>query len=166
MKTALFILFFLSSSVLYAGNVALSEKTSVPVGERIANYLQAVIFSASQIVGDRSGGDMFSGHEDQRFSFNYDPEQQVIDVYVVGNLESVSDIEKRLDFTQKLILGLNQKIKKYYGVELGVNDLEIDYFNRKYGQEVVKYKDGKYIDKSKQMTLEPTPVEPLKMQNP
>lgn len=151
---------------VWAGNVALSQTQAVPAGERIANYLQAVVQSEGDIINFKDKGDVFSGHLPHRFAFNYDPDQQVIDGYVIGDLDQVKDIERMLDLTRKLVLSLNKKIQKYYGVTLKDDDLTLDYFNVKLGQEVVKYANGQYIDNSKNLQPTPTPVESFKMQEP
>ncbi len=160
------LMFLLVTSPIWAGNASLSQTQAVPAGERVANYLQAVVQSEGDIINFRNKGDVFSGHAPHRFSFNYDPDQQVIDGYVIGDLDDVSDIEKMLDLTRKIVLSLNKKIQKYYGVKLEDNDLVLDYFNVKIGQEVVKYTNGQYIDNGKNLVPTPTPVGSLKMQEP
>ncbi len=153
MKLSFFILCLLSGSVLYAGNVALSEKSMVPVGERIANYLQAVMVPAGAAVDAKNPGDVFNPRDPYRLSFNYDPEGQVIDVYLTGGSDNIDEIKNRFVLTQELILKLNRKIEKYYGVTLKAEDLSMDYLNVKTGKIMLKWVDGQYIDKS-----QPSPV--------
>ncbi|SRR5665213_74558 len=142
---------------VYAGNAALSQASAVPTGERIANYLQAVMFSAGEVVTARSPGDIFSPKEPFHLAFNYDPEAQMIDVYITGKLEKAEDIKTIFDLTQKLILRLNDKIKKFYGVNLRVEDLSVDYLNVERGKVIMKFFNGQYIDKtSTEAVLTPT----------
>jgi hypothetical protein len=165
LKHLVLALLFLSSSA-YAGNAKLAERSSVPTGERIANYLQAVVSSASELVNAQNQGDLFGGHTPDRFSFNYDPDNQVVDVDVVGGLETYADARKMLELTQKLVFSLNRKIEKYYGVTLTTDDLTMVYFNAKTGSSVAKYEKGQYIDKLKEQPyLTPTPMN-LDSRNP
>lgn len=142
---------------VYAGNVALSQFSTVPAGERIANYLQAVMFSAGEVVTARSPGDIFSPKEPFRLAFNYDPEAQVIDVYITGKLEKTEDVKPIFDLTQKLILRLNDKIQKFYGVTLKAEDLSMDYLNVERGKVIMKFLNGRYVDKTSTEAA-PTPM--------
>src|ERR1700677_4684261 len=101
----------LLSGFVYAGNVALSQTSTIPVGERIANYLQGVMSSAGEVVTARSPGDMFSPKDPFHLAFNYDPEAQEIDVYITGKLEKSEDIKPIFELTQQLVLRLNGKIQ-------------------------------------------------------
>lgn len=141
------VLIVLGDSV-YAGNTALSQAVTVPTGERIANYLQAVMFSAGEVVTARSPGDVFSPKEPFHLAFNYDPEAQMIDVYVTGKLEKTEEIKPIFDLTQKLILHLNDKIQKFYGVTLNAKDLSMDYLNVEKGKVIMKLVNGQYVDKT------------------
>lgn len=161
MKYQIRVLFLVVLMVLgdtvYAGNAALSQALTVPTGERIANYLQAVMFSAGEVVTARSPGDIFSPKEPFHLAFNYDPESQVIDVYITGKLEKAEDIKPIFDLTQKLILRLNDKIQKFYGVNLKVEDLSMDYLNVERGKIIMKFLNGQYVDKtSTETVLTPT----------
>jgi len=126
----------------------LSQAAVVPTGERIANYLQEVMSSACEVVTARSPGDIFSPKEPFRLAFNYDPEAQVIDVYVTGKLEKAEDIKTIFDFSQKLVLSLNDKVQKFYGVTLKATDLSMDYLNVTNGKVMMKLVNGKYTDKT------------------
>lgn len=136
------------NGLVYAGNVALSQASTVPTGERIANYLQAVMFSAGEVVTARSPGDIFSPKEPFHLAFNYDPEARVIDVYITGKLEKAEDIKPVFDLTQKLVLRLNDKIQKFYRVTLKVEDLSMDYLNVERGKVIMKFMNGQYVDKT------------------
>jgi hypothetical protein len=164
-KYFIFVFLFFSSTA-YAGNAKLSERALMPRGERIANYLQSVVSSASELVNAKNQGDIFGGHTPDRFSFNYDPDEQVIDVDVLGGLESYDSAQKMLELTQKLIFSLNRKIEKYYGVTLTTDDLAMVYFNTMTGSSIAKFENGQYIDKLKDRTLlSPTPTN-LDSRNP
>jgi len=152
----LVILMFLNGLV-YAGNAALSQASTVPTGERIANYLQAVMFSAGEMVTARSPGDIFSPKEPFHLAFNYDPEAPAIDVYITGKLEKAEDIKPIFELTQKLILRLNNKVQKFYGVTLKAEDLSMDYLNVERGKVIMKFVNGQYVDKTSTETV-PTPT--------
>jgi len=141
------VLIFLSRSV-YAGDAALARASTVPAGERIANYLQAVMSSAGEVITARSPGDMFSPKDPFYLAFNYDPEAQEIDVYITGKLEKSEEIKPIFELTQQLILRLNGKIQKFYGVTLKAEDFSMDYLNLNSGKVVMKLVDGHYIDKT------------------
>jgi len=145
-RAALFLSLWLLGSAAQAGEAALSETTAVPKGERIANYLQSVITSAGQLVNAKNPGDIFSPKTPQSFSINYDPAEQVIDVDVLGDLDNFQTAQKMLDLTQQLVLSLNKKIEKYYGVTLTGKDLAMVYINAKAGALIAKYSNGKYED--------------------
>ncbi|HXL73748.1 MAG TPA: hypothetical protein VN963_09000 [bacterium] len=136
------------NGVVHAGNAALSQSSTVPAGERIANYLQAVMSSAGEVVTARSPGDIFSPKDPFQLAFNYDPEAQVIDVYITGKLEKAEDIKPIFDLTQKLVLRLNDKIQKFYGVTLQVEDLSVDYLNVDSGKVIMKLVNGQFVDKT------------------
>ena len=154
--------FIWGSGFAYAGDTALSQAAAVPAGERVANYLQAIMFSAGEVVTARSSGDIFSPIEPFRVAFNYDPEAQVIDVYITGRLEKAEEIKPVMELTQKLIFRLNDKIQKFYGVTLKPEDLSIDYLNVNSGKVVVKLVDGKYTDKTTQEMVSTPTVSPGK----
>jgi hypothetical protein len=152
MKYQIRVLFVVILTVLrgsvYAESAVLSQASTVPAGERIANYLQAVMFSAGEVVTARSPGDIFSPKEPFHLAFNYDPEAQMIDVYITGKLEKAEDIKPIFDLTQKLILRLNDKVQKFYGVTLKVEDFSMDYLNVERDKVIMKFLNGQYIDKT------------------
>ena len=154
-------LIFLSRAV-YAGDAALAQASTVPAGERIANYLQAVMSSAGEVITARSPGDMFSPKEPFHLAFNYDPESQVIDVYITGKLEKSEEIKPIFDLTQQLILRLNGKILKFYGVTLKAEDFSMDYLNLNSGKVIMKLADGHYIDKTGHETDSTPTISPTK----
>jgi hypothetical protein len=137
------------NGLAYAGNSALSQTSAVPAGERVANYLQAVMSTAGELVTAQSPGDMFSPKEPFHFAFDYDPERQVIDVYIIGKLENADDVKGILESAQKLVFRLNDKLQKNFSVTLKPEDLSMDYLNNKSGKVIVKFVNGEYIDKTK-----------------
>jgi hypothetical protein len=157
-------LIFLSRSG-YAGNAALAQASTVPAGERIANYLQAVMSSAGEVITARSPGDMFSQKDPFHLAFNYDPESQEIDVYITGKLEKSEEIKPIFELTQQLILRLNGKIQKFYGVTLKAEDFSMDYLNLNSGKVAMKLVDGHYIDKTGPETDSTPTISPAKLNN-
>ena len=153
------LLMFLTG-VLYAGNDALSQTSAVPTGERIANYLQGVMTSVGEMVNAKNPGDIFSPKEPFYLSFDYDPEHQVIDVYITGKLENPQDIQPVIELTQKLVLRLNPKLQKYYGVTLKSEDLSMDYLNVNNGKVLVKWVNGQFVDKTKNIIILTPTVSP------
>jgi hypothetical protein len=152
MKTRFVFLFLLVLMVLngpvYAGNPALAQTSNVPTGERVANYFQALMTSAGEMVNAREDGDIFAPKKPFHLAFDYDPERQVIDVYIVGAYEKAEEIKPIFDLVQKLIFRLNNKVQKFYGVTLKPEDLSMDFINVNSGKVVMKLADGKYVDKT------------------
>jgi hypothetical protein len=153
MKITAFLLLTLLTASAQAGNPALSQTSAVPAGERVANYLQALMTSAGEMVTAKSAGDIFSPKDTFHLSFNYDPEAQVIDVYLTGKLEKAEDIKPIFDLTQKLILRLSDKIQKYYGVTLKAEALSMDYLNLNSGKVILKLVNGQYMDRTTPETV-------------
>jgi hypothetical protein len=152
MRLWLVVLFIGFNGLAYAGNSALSQTSPVPTGERVANYLQAVMSTAGELVTAQSPGDMFSPKEPFHFAFDYDQERQVIDVYIVGKLENADDVKGIMESAQKLVFRLNDKLQKNFGVTLKPEDLSMDYLNNRTGKVIVKFTNDQYIDKTVAVT--------------
>jgi hypothetical protein len=136
------------NGVVYASNPALAQISNVPTGERVVNYLQALMTSAGEMVNARTSGDIFAPKKPFHLAFDYDSEHQVIDVYIVGEYEKSEEIKPIFDLTQKLIFRLNDKIQKFYGVTLKPEDLSMDFVNVNSGKVLMKLVNGQYIDKT------------------
>jgi len=149
----------------YAGNAALAQVSNVPMGERVVNYLQALMTSAGEMVNAREGGDIFAPKKPFHLAFDYDSEHQIIDVYIVGEYEKSEEIKPIFDLTQKLIFRLNDKIQKFYGVTLKPEDLSMDFVNVNSGKVLMKLVNGQYVDRTVGESILTPTISPTKTNN-
>jgi hypothetical protein len=133
----------------YAGNDALAQPQTVIAGERVANYLQAMMISVSAILEAKKQGDLISNSEIYRVAVTYDPQEKVIELSVVGIQSDPKVAQEKLELTKKLALSFNPKIQRNFGVTLGENDFTMDYLDAKTSHIVLKYRDGQYLAQPK-----------------
>jgi hypothetical protein len=134
---------------VYAGNDALAQSQSVPTGERVASYLQSMMFSVSAILEAKKPGDLISNPEIYRVAVTYDPQEKVIELSVVGLHTDPQNAQEKLEMTKKLVLSFNKKIQRNFGVTLGESDFVMDYLDAKSSHIILKYKDGQYVAQPK-----------------
>jgi hypothetical protein len=133
----------------YAGNEALAQSQSVPVGERVASYLQSMMISVSGILEAKKQGDIINSPEIYRVGVTYDPRGKVIELSVVGIQTDPQNAQEKLEMTKKLVLSFNKKIQRNFGVTLGESDFVMDYLDAKSSHIILKYRDGQYVAQPK-----------------
>jgi hypothetical protein len=132
-----------------SANEALAQAQTVPVGERIANYLQSMMISVSAILEAKKQGDIISNPEIYRVGVTYDPTDKVIELSVVGLQTDPKMVQEKLELTRNLVMSFNKKIERNYGVTLGERDFVMDYLYAKTNQIILKYRDGQFLSQVK-----------------
>ena len=143
------IIYVLALSLLFSGKVqagsdALSQPQTVTAGERVANYLQSLMGTASAILVAQKPGDLLNGFDVYRVGVTYNPDEKVIDISVVGSHDDLQIAQQKLELTQKLVMSFNKKIQKNFGVTLGEDDFIMDYLDAKTSRIILKYRNGNF----------------------
>ena len=150
-----FLFAFLALGSAQAGNDALAQPQTVLAGERVAQYLQAMMISVSAILETKKPGDLISGPEVYRVAVTYDPQDKLIELSVVGAQNDPKIARDKLEMTLKLALSFNKKIQRNFGVTLSENDLSMDFLDAKTSQIIVRYRGGQF-EVEKDIQAEPT----------
>lgn len=129
----------------WAENEGLASLQTVPAGERVANYLQAYFMKVGTIVEAKSSGGLFEGAQTYRVIVTYDQDKKDLDVTVIGMAQDPEIDQNMLGTAKDIILKLNLKLKKYFGVTLQDADLSMDYLLAKSGTVLMRFRDGKYL---------------------
>ncbi len=129
----------------HAENEGLAASQSVPAGERVANYLQAYLLKVGTIVEAKSSGGLFDGTHTYRVIVSYDPEKKDLDISVIGTSQDPEIEQNMLGTVRDIVLKLNPKLRKYFGVTLQDTDLAMDYLYAKSGTVLMRFRDGKYV---------------------
>ena len=127
-------------------NADLSKARPVPAGERVAAYLQTYFEKIGTVVEAKSSRDLFGGSKTYRVLVVYDPDQQGLEVTVMGGDDDPAVGQSMLDTARDIILKLNPKLQKYFEVTLQASDLSMDYLCAKNGKVLVQYRDGKFLE--------------------
>jgi len=135
----------LSTGLAWAENEGLASLQSVPAGERVANYLQAYLMKVGTIVEAKSSGGLFEGPHTYRVVVSYDPDKKDLDVSVIGIAQDPEVEQNMLGAVRDIVLKLNPKLQKYFGVTLEDTDLSMDYLYAKSGTVLMRFRDGKYM---------------------
>ncbi len=144
----------------WASNGDLAKPQMVPAGERVANYLQSYLTTIGTIVEAKKSGGILEGSQTYRAIVVYNPDQQRLEISLVGSVEGPDTIQDMLEALKKIILGLNPKLQKYFGVTLDDADFSMDYLYAKTGKVLVRYRNGRYstgteTDKTPALTASP-----------
>lgn len=134
----------------------------VPFGERVANFLQAHMTTIGTVVEAKNVGGLLEEGQTYRVVVTWDPEQKCLDVSLIGTKQDPQTVQNMLETLRKIILGLNPKLKRNFGVTLQDHDLSMDYLYAKSGKVLLRYKDGNFITgpfSSATQVSQPTPIE-------
>lgn len=146
LKKAVFLVAFLGAVGLgQAENGGLAKLQAVPVGERVANYLQAYLTTVYTVVEAKSSGGILDGHQTYRAVVVYDLEPNVLDITLIGMQQDTQTVQDMMDAVRKIVLKLNPKLQKDFKVTLQDEDLSMDYLYAKSGQILARYQAGKFF---------------------
>ena len=147
----------LGAGAVRAGNDGLVATQPVPAGERVASYLQAYLTKICAVLETRNSG-LIEGFQTYQVVVTYDPDLKDLDLTMVGTQQDLKVIEHMMDVIRGIVLKLNPKLQKNFGVTLRDGDLSMDYLFAKTGQIMDRYRDGKYLGPSRnQDESTPTP---------
>jgi len=135
----------LSMGLARAENEGMASLQSVPAGERVANYLQAYFMKVGTVVEAKSSGGLFEGAQTYRVIVSYDPDKKDLDVAVIGMAQDPEVEQNMLGTVREILLKLNPKLQKYFGVTLQDTDLSMDYLYAKSGTVLTRFREGKYM---------------------
>lgn len=148
----------LGAGAVRAGNDGLVATQPVPAGERVASYLQAYLTKICAVLETRNSG-LIEGFQTYQVVVTYDPDLKDLDLTMVGTQQDLKVIEHMMDVIRGIVLKLNPKLQKNFGVTLRDGDLSMDYLFAKTGQIMDRYRDGKYLGPSRnQDESTPTPI--------
>ena len=149
-RTVLFLGAFLLTGALQAANDTLGAWDSVPVGERVANYLQTMVTATTQAMPLKPDTKYPNlKQEPIRATILYNPDEETLDVTLVGSLEDVDAVKEDFTFMRKLILGFNKKLDYYFEVTLSNEDINLEYHNVPKNKSILKYENGLYTTPEK-----------------
>lgn len=154
------ILLFFGIVRSWAANDGLAKLQTVPAGERAANYLQSYLTTIGTVVEAKNAGGILGGTQTYRVVVIYNPDEQGLEVTLIGSVQDPEIIQNMMGTLEKIILGSSSKLKKYFDVTLGDADLSMDYLYAKTGRVLARYRDGKYSTGSvtdKSPAVRPTP---------
>jgi hypothetical protein len=134
------------AGIASAQDDALSARDSVPVGERLASYLQSYFNTFSSLEA------LKPGQEALKANIFYTPSAQVITVLVVGSLADPEAAKPVLTTALKVLLRSAQNVKSSYGFTLSEKDLALLYFSAPARRSILTLKAG--------LWTEPAAVEP------
>lgn len=133
---------FLAAGWAAAGNSGLASLQRVPAGERVANYLQAYLTTIGTIVESENSGGILEGARTYRVVAAYDPDQEAMEITLIGMQRDPATLREMLGVVRKIILKLNPKLRKNFGVTLGEGDFRMTYLYAKSGQVLMRYPEG------------------------
>jgi hypothetical protein len=141
---------FLVFGSVHAANDDLGAADSVPVGERVANYLQMMVTATTQAMPLKPKAKYPNqAQEPIRAVIIYNPDEERLDVTLVGCLENAEAVKEDFAFMRKLILGFNKKLDYYYEVTLSDGDINLEYHNVPKNKTILKYENGLYTTPEK-----------------
>jgi hypothetical protein len=146
---------FLGAALLWAGlshaaNDSLGAWDSVPVGERVASYLQTMVTAALQALPLKPQTKYPNLEKEPiRAAILYNPDGESLDVTLVGSLEDVEAVKSDFTFMRKLILGFNKKLDYYFEVSLSDEDINLEYHNVPKNKTILKFENGLYTTPEK-----------------
>ncbi len=146
---------FLGAALLLAGlshaaNDSLGAWDSVPVGERVASYLQTMVTAALQALPLKPRTQYPNlNQEPIRVTILYNPDGENLDVTLVGSLEDAEAVKADFSFMRRLILGFNKKLDYYFEVSLSDEDINLEYHNVPKNKTILKYENGLYTTPEK-----------------
>ncbi len=153
MKTFKFFLLagvFLAIGMARAANDDLGASDSVPVGERVANYLQMMVTATTQAMPLKPKAKYPNQEQEPiRAVIIYNPDEERLDVTLVGSLENTEAVKEDFAFMRRLILGFNKKLDYYYEVTLSDDDINLEYHNVPKNKTILKYENGLYTTPEK-----------------
>lgn len=150
----------------WAENNSLAKTRPVPAGERVAGYLQGYLTKIYTVVETKASGGLFDGSQTYRVVVAYDPGAKELDITLIGSQQDAKTIERMMDVMRKIVLKLNPRLQKDYGVTLQDGDLSMDYLYAKTGQVLERYRDGKYLGNLPADQDEPQEPTPSTSSNP
>lgn len=157
---------FLAATCCQAGNNGLAEVRPVPVGERVAAYLQGYLTKIFTVLETKNSGGFFDGTQTYRAVVAYDPDAKNLDITLVGTQQDTKVIDHMMGVMRQIILKLNPKLQKDYGVTLQDGDLSMDYLYAKTGQVLERYRDGDYLGPLSSVQDAPSTPTPSDFSNP
>ena len=155
----------LGVGLAWAANEGLAVPQQVPAGERVANYLQAYWAKIGALVEAKTGGDILAGNQTYKVLVVYDPDGKVLDISLIGMSRDRKIAQQMLEVAKQIILKLNPKIEKRFGVTLQDGDLSMEYLYAKSGEVVLRYQDGNFVE-GPVYTPTPQPMRPLEDYSP
>ncbi len=151
LKLSLFICVLLFSGFAYGANDSLGAWDSVPVGERVANYLQIMVTATLQALPLKPQTKYPNlDKEPIRFTILYNPDEEALDVTLVGSLDDTGAVKADFTFMRKLILGFNKKLDYYFEASLTDEDINLEYHNVPKNKTILKYENGLYTTPEKE----------------
>lgn len=133
-----------------AANENLGAWDSVPVGERVAGYLQTMVTATTQAMLLKPQTKYPNSKiEPIRVTIIYNPDEETLDVTLIGSLEDADAVKEDFTFIRKLILGFNKKLDYYYEVTLTDEDINLEYHNVPKNTTILKYENGLYTTPEK-----------------
>jgi hypothetical protein len=135
----------LSAAPLGAANDDLETQEPAYLGERVAAYLQTLLTGVSQTLAVKPFPDVPAlNREPYRATVTYDPDEEAVDVSLVGSQADLAAVRSILDFTKNLLMGFNKKLDYYYGTTLEEEDIEMQYLDVPDNRTVLRFEDGFY----------------------
>ena len=147
-------LFFLAIPMAHAGNDALAQPSSVPLGERVAHYLQNMMMIETAIWEQNHPADL-DYREEIHLAISYEQTEKLIGVSVIGVQDDPKYVQRLLEKIQKTMLSFSKKIKSDYDLDLTIADLSLAYLNVKTGKIILRLRGGELVDAA---PASPTPV--------
>jgi hypothetical protein len=135
----------LCAAPVWAANDDLETQEPAYLGEQVASYLQTLLTGVSQTLAVKPFPDVPAlNKEPYRATVTYDPDEEAVDVSLVGSQDDVAAVRSILDFTKNLLLGFNKKLDYYYGTTLEEEDIEMEYLDVPDNRTILRFEDGFY----------------------
>jgi hypothetical protein len=149
-SSLVFFTVLLTAGLAWSANDNLGASDSVPVGERVAGYLQTMVTATTQAMLLKPQTKYPNLKlEPIRATIIYNPDEETLDVTLVGSLQDVDAVKEDFNFIRKLILGFNKKLDYYYEVTLTDEDINLEYHNVPQNKTILKYENGLYTTPEK-----------------
>ncbi len=155
-KILLAVVLFAFVSSARAGNDALSQASSAPLGERVANYLQTMMMVKTAIWEQNRPVDM-DYREEIHMAVSYEPSEKLIGVSVIGVQDDSNYVKSLLERIRKTMLSFDKKLKNDYGVELTESDFSLAYLNVRSGKIILRLKETEVGEPTPSVTPEAEP---------
>ncbi|HVM32868.1 MAG TPA: hypothetical protein VMU88_07020 [bacterium] len=122
-----------------AADEMLNASSSVPLGERVAAYLQGYYDTFGPPMADKEGlGAPPAAH------LFYSAAGRVITVLVSGKAGSAEQAKPALALVQKILLSAGKGVKRDFNLDLGPKDLALLYLAGPRAQALLSLKEGVY----------------------